>query len=81
MLTWLRRLFAMRRAAAVALDGLPAPIDWDGLVWHGPVAAAPSTIEPIVTDWDVAQAAEQREQAEPGRVDYRFLGVTGEEDA
>jgi hypothetical protein len=36
--------------------------------------------EPIVTDWDVAQAFEQSEP-EPGRIEYRFLGVTGEEDA
>ncbi len=34
----------------------------------------------IVTDWDVAQAFEQPEQ-EIGRVEYRFLGVTGEDDA
>ena len=32
-----------------------------------------------VTDWDVAQRFEQVEP-EPGRVEYRFLGVTGEED-
>lgn len=34
----------------------------------------------IVTDWDIAQAFEQPER-ELGRVEYRFLGVTGEEDA
>jgi hypothetical protein len=34
----------------------------------------------IVTDWDIAQAFEQREP-EIGCVEYRFLGVTGEEDA
>lgn len=33
-----------------------------------------------VTDWDVAQRFEQVEP-EPGHVEYRFLGVTGEEDA
>lgn len=33
---------------------------------------------PPVTDWDVAQGFEQ---PEPGCVEYRFLGVTGEEDA
>lgn len=33
-----------------------------------------------VTDWDIAQRFEQVEP-EPGRVEYRFLGVTGEEDA
>jgi hypothetical protein len=32
------------------------------------------------TFWDVAQAAEPREP-ESGRVEYRFLGVTGEEEA
>jgi len=37
-------------------------------------------MERIVTDWDVAQAFEHPEP-EPGRVEYRFLGITGEEDA
>ena len=38
-------------------------------------------VETPVTDWDVAQAFKQPEP-EPGRVEYRFLGVTGfEEDA
>jgi hypothetical protein len=35
-----------------------------------------------VTDWDVALRAEEeaRPAREPGRVEYRFLGVTGEEE-
>jgi hypothetical protein len=33
-----------------------------------------------ITDWDVGLAA-GTEVTEPGRIDYRFLGVTGEEDA
>jgi hypothetical protein len=33
------------------------------------------------TDWDVAEAAVQSESArEPGRIEYRFLGITGMED-
>lgn len=33
--------------------------------------------------WDVALRADEEAQParEPGRVEYRFLGVTGEEDA
>lgn len=36
----------------------------------------------IVTDWDVALRADEEAQLarEPGRVEYRFLGVTGEEE-
>lgn len=38
------------------------------------------SIRAPVTDWDVAQAFEKPE-SDPSRVEYRFLGVTGEEDA
>lgn len=34
--------------------------------------------EPQITDWDVARTDGM---LEPGRVEYRFLGVTGEEEA
>lgn len=36
----------------------------------------------IVTDWDVALRVEEEERParEPGRIEYRFLGVTGEEE-
>jgi formylmethanofuran:tetrahydromethanopterin formyltransferase len=33
-----------------------------------------------VTDWDVGLAA-GTDVPEPGRIDYRFLGVTGEEES
>jgi hypothetical protein len=36
--------------------------------------------ERIVTDWDVAQAFEAPAR-ESGQIEYRFLGMTGEEDA
>lgn len=37
--------------------------------------------ESVVTDWDVAQAFEKPElEPEAGRVEYRFLGVTGFEE-
>jgi hypothetical protein len=35
-------------------------------------------IYPPITDWDVAQAPEQ---SEPRCVEYKFLGVTGEEES
>lgn len=34
---------------------------------------------PCTTDWDVAEAATSEPAHEPGRIDYKFLGVTGEE--
>jgi len=32
------------------------------------------------TDWDVAEAATSEPAHEPGRIEYRFLGITGMED-
>lgn len=32
------------------------------------------------TDWDIAQAAASEPEHEPGRIEYRFLGITGMED-
>lgn len=34
---------------------------------------------PCATDWDVAEAATRETAHEPGGIDYKFLGVTGEE--
>lgn len=83
MIGWLKRLAAKRRSSRIAMGGLPTPDAWPELKWHGPIPAKPfekTTFTPIVTDWDVAKDHE-RPESEPGRVEYRFLGVTGEEDA
>lgn len=45
------------------------------------LGAPPVSRTPVprdITDWDVAVAAEM---PEPGRIEYRFLGVTGEEES
>lgn len=49
-------------------------LDW----WRAPACPGAEILTlDDATFWDVACADEP---AEPGRVEYRFLGVTGEED-
>lgn len=43
--------------------------------WREPPCPG-AEIMPAPTDWDVATAAE----SEPGRVAYKWLGMTGEEE-
>lgn len=53
---------------------------------HQPIAPTRISAPPIpmmhtardVTDWDIALITET---IEPGRIEYRFLGVTGEEES
>lgn len=88
MIRWLKRLIAgpeldelaMRRAIMEGWElALAIAASMTGARPHD---IARHVLQPDhpVTDWDVAQASEQREP-EPTRVAYRFLGVTGEEDA
>jgi hypothetical protein len=49
--------------------------------WRAPTCPGAEVVKNgDATFWDIAQSFEQPE-LESGRVEYRFLGVTGEEDA
>lgn len=72
MINWLKRL--LRRN----------PIPLDGIIYVATVDEAHAAFGPqaIKTDWDVAEAAMRAEtELQQRGIDYRFLSVTGEEDA
>ncbi|HEX7906843.1 MAG TPA: hypothetical protein VF534_01955 [Paraburkholderia sp.] len=73
LIRWLKRLFA------------PLPRELCGYRPHLPPRRAPPPMPATkpardFTDWDVAQAATSEPAHEPGRIEYRFLGITGMED-
>lgn len=71
MIRWLKRLFASREIRGYQ----PLPTT------RRAPPPMPAT-KPVrdFTDWDVAQAATIEPAHEPGRIEYRFLGITGMED-
>lgn len=85
MLTWLKRIIAGRELAE--LEMRRAVMDgWaEGLALAAAIGVPvdhlemrlPTTPARDADMWDVAQADEQPERG----VDYRFLGMTGEEEA
>jgi len=90
MIRWLKRLFTRRMAPPdifVSGNEVIGGSDWIPAIQIYPDrrhVASDGTCESqprcVMTDWDVAQEFEQSEP-EPGRIEYRFLGVTGEEDS
>ncbi|MGA7781108.1 MAG: hypothetical protein WCA85_25840 [Paraburkholderia sp.] len=86
MISWFKRLIAGRELAE--LEMRRAVMDgWaEGLALAAAIGVPvdhlemrlPATPPRDADMWDIAEAAERAEQ--PG-VEYRFLGVTGEEDA
>jgi hypothetical protein len=91
MIRWLKRLIAgpeLRELDEIALrravkEGWVEAMVIASLTTGEPpydIAKRVPSPDRVLTDWDVALAVEQPEP-EPGRIEYRFLGVTGEEDA
>lgn len=66
--------------ALLLTNGLCGECSWKAWKAEADQRMRSLSIRGPVTDWDVAQAFEKREP-EAGRIDYRFLGMTGEEEA